>query len=147
MAAENNDQPQSISLQVVTPGGMVEDAKVNLVTIPGVEGVFGVMPGHSPFFTLIAPGVISYDEGGMPRELAVSGGFVEVTQGKTLVLARTAEKKDDIDLDRAHRAKRESEERLVTMSFEDEGRKAVEEELGRAVARIAVASGESIQGH
>jgi len=147
MASENNEDLKSVNLQVVTPKGKAEDTSVDLVTLPGVEGMFGVMPGHAPFFTLLAPGVISYEEGGMPRMLSVSGGFVEVTNSKVLVLARTCETKDDIDVDRAQKSKQEMEDKLSTMSFEDEGRKHIEERLHRAISRISVAKGEDASQH
>ncbi|MBI4666525.1 MAG: ATP synthase F1 subunit epsilon [Nitrospinae bacterium] len=139
----DNSSPTSLNLQVVTPQGMVEDVSVGMVTLPGVEGDFSVLPGHAPLISILAPGVIVYQEGGMPRLLSVSGGFAEVTAGRVLVLARTCEGKDDIDLARAEKSITDSEERLLTMSYESEERAHAEERLARGKARAAVVKGET----
>jgi len=136
----------SLTLQVVSPTGLVEDTTVSLVALPGVGGDFGVMAGHAPFFTRLRSGVISYDEGGMPRTLAVSSGFVEVTQERVIVLARTCERKDDIDVDRARKAKEAADKDIASLSYEDEGHAKAEADLNRAEARLLAASGENIYG-
>ncbi len=141
--ADTSSAENSLTLQVVSPTGLVEDTTVSLVALPGVDGDFGVMAGHAPFFTRLREGVISYDEGGMPRSIAVSSGFVEVTQERVIVLARTCESKDDIDVDRAKKAKEQAEKSLEGLSYEDEGYTKAEEELNRAEARLLAASGKS----
>ncbi len=71
---------------------IVLDSHVSIVTLPGKEGDFGVLAGHMPLITLLQPGVVDYEEGGVQRKLSVSGGVVEVTQDKVLLLARTSRK-------------------------------------------------------
>jgi len=141
--ANNSEAATSLTLQIVTPGGMVEDTTVSMVTLPGVEGDFGVLPGHAPFISILKAGGIYFDEGGMPRIYAVSAGFAEVTADKVLVVARTCERSGDVDLARAQKAQADLETSLSTMAPEDENRKKQEDRLSRAVARIQAAKGET----
>ncbi|VAX23315.1 ATP synthase epsilon chain [hydrothermal vent metagenome] len=126
------------NLQVITPHGLVEDATVSIVTMPGEEGDFGVLPGHMPFLTKLKPGVINYESGKMPRKMAVSGGYVEVTREKVIVLARTCEKGEDIDIDRAKKAKLTLEDLLAGKSQDDNDREYIEGKIMRAIARLDV---------
>ncbi len=139
--AETTDSGE-ISLQIVTPTGSVAETTVELVSLPGAEGEFGVLPGHSPFFTQLRPGLIRFEEGGMPRAYAVSGGYVEVHQTGVNVLARTCETKDAVDIDRATKARDDAATRLEAMSLDDATRPEAEHELNRAEARLALARGE-----
>ncbi len=127
--------------QVITPMGLVEDSFVSIATMPGVEGDFGVLPGHQPFLTELKPGVIHFESGGMSRKLAVSGGYVEVTPDKVIVLARTCEKGDDIDINRAKKAKLTLEDLLAGKSQDDKDREYIEGKIMRAISRLDVASG------
>lgn len=139
----HNEAATSLTLQIVTPKGIVEDTTVSMVTLPGVEGDFGVLPGHAPFISILKAGGLYFDEGGMPRIYAVSAGFAQVTADKVLVVARTCERSGDIDLARAEKAQKELEASLSTMAPEDENRKKQEERLARAVARIQASKGET----
>jgi F-type H+-transporting ATPase subunit epsilon len=139
----HNDSADALTLQIVTPRGMVEDITVSMVTLPGLEGDFGVMPGHAPFISMLKPGGIYYDEGGMPRILVVSAGFAQITPDKALVVVRTCERSGDIDQARAQKAQTALETSLSTMAPEDEKRQKQEEKLSRATARIRAAKGET----
>lgn len=141
--AHNNDSAASLTLHIVTPKGMVEETTVSMVTLPGAEGDFGVLPGHAPLISILKAGGIYFDEGGMPRVYAVSAGFAQVTADKVLVVARTCERSGDIDLERAQKAQTALEASLSTMAPEDENRKKQEERLSRAVARIQASKGET----
>lgn len=132
-------QEQTFTLQILTPGKMVEDTYVSIATLPGVEGDFGVLAGHMPFITNLGPGVVSYEEGGMPRRIAVSAGIVEVIQTRVIILARTAETVDEIDIDRARKTKESCEAKLSGMTHDHEDWAAIEVKLLRAIARIEVA--------
>ncbi len=140
MATDSNDNT-SITLSIVTPAGMVDEVDVEMVTLPGVEGEFGVLPGHTPVMTRIRPGIIRFEEGGMPRGFCVTDGFVEVTENAVVVLSRTCEAKDKIDLDRARTAKDNAEKALEELAPEDEKREDVEAELERANTRIDFVEG------
>jgi len=132
--------PGSLSLQIVTPHKAVLDTDVSMVTLPGTDGVFGVMPGHSPFITTLRPGVLEFEEGGMPRRMAVSAGIVEVSRDRVIVLARTCESRDDIDIDRATRARETLEAELAGKSHADESWDKLETKLNRAISRLDVCS-------
>ncbi len=93
-----------LKLSIVTPRGTVVEDSVDDVVAPGTEGEFGVLPGHTPFLAAIQEGVVRYHSGGRPSYLAVSAGFAEVGGDHVVLLARTAEKVEDIDRDRAEAA-------------------------------------------
>jgi F-type H+-transporting ATPase subunit epsilon len=130
--------PDRIRLEVVTPAGMVVSDAVDEVVLPGVEGEFGVLPGHVPLLTALKIGEMAYRKGGETHYLAVSWGYVEVTAGKVMVLAETAEKAMDIDIGRAELAKAEAEKLLLGSKgdIEDEIAKA---RLEKALTRVQVA--------
>jgi F-type H+-transporting ATPase subunit epsilon len=134
--AQDGIESGKLTLQVVTPSRLVLDSHVSIVTLPGKEGDFGVLAGHMPLITLLQPGVVDYKEGGVQRKLSVSGGVVEVTQDKVLLLARTCEKPDEIDEERANRAKKYSEDSLSGMSHDDESFARMEVKLKRALSRL-----------
>jgi F-type H+-transporting ATPase subunit epsilon len=91
-------------LSVVTPRGTVIDEPVDHLVAPGVEGEFGVLPSHTPYLSAIQAGVMRYDKDGRMHYLAVSTGFAEVTGDHVTVLARTAERVEEIDRERAEAA-------------------------------------------
>ena len=101
-----------IELEIVTPGGVVVRESVDEVEAPGVEGHFGVLPGHRPFMSQLRAGELRYRTGKENHFVAVHWGFAEVLPNKVTVLVETAERAEDIDLQRAETAKRRAEERL-----------------------------------
>ena len=102
----------AIELEIVTPGGVVVRESVDEVEAPGVEGHFGVLPGHRPFMSQLRAGELRYRTGKENHFVAVHWGFAEVLPNKVTVLVETAERAQDIDLKRADTAKRRAEERL-----------------------------------
>ena len=105
--------PTHIDLQIVTPERMIVQEQVDEVQIPGSEGYFGVLPGHTPLLASLAVGELWYRKGRQKFYLAISGGFVEVLAEKITILAQIAERAEDIDVARAQRAKQRAEERLA----------------------------------
>ena len=92
--------PTSIALHIVTPDqSFTHD--VDEVSLPGAEGDFGVLPGHTPFFTSLRTGQMWYRKGAEKHYLAVSVGFVEVLPAKVTVIAQVAERAEDLDQARA----------------------------------------------
>ena len=92
--------PTSIALHIVTPDqSFTHD--VDEVSLPGAEGDFGVLPGHTPFFTSLRTGQMWYRKGAAKHYLAVSVGFVEVLPDKVTVIAQVAERAEDLDQARA----------------------------------------------
>lgn len=139
--ADAADISQTFTLQVLTPSRLIEDTSVTLAAFPGAEGDFGVLPGHMPLITHLKPGVISYEEGGMPRRVAVSSGVVEVTPERVIVLAKTAEPGGDVDMERATSDKRDYESRLSAISRDHDDWAELEHKLNTSLARIEAASG------
>jgi F-type H+-transporting ATPase subunit epsilon len=88
-------------LEVVTPDRLVLSTEADVVVCPGVEGQFGVLPGHIPFLSALEIGEMYYRKGGQIEYLAVSGGFAEVTGEKVTIVAESAEKGREIDVGQA----------------------------------------------
>lgn len=103
----------SLQLDIVTPDHLVLSQEVDYVGAPGLEGEFGVLPGHIPFISALAIGCLSYKAGGKAECVFVSGGFAEVSDNKVTILAESAEKSEDIDYNRANEAKKRAEKRLA----------------------------------
>jgi F-type H+-transporting ATPase subunit epsilon len=130
-----------IHLEVVTPAGPVVSEDVDIVTAPGVEGEFGVLANHAPFLSTIKTGALIYKKDKQEKYLMVSGGFAEVSNNKVTFLVESAEYGNDIDVDRALRAKERAEKRLAQAQAhaEDINRIRAEASLQRAIARISAA--------
>src|ERR671912_1466024 len=104
--------PTHIDLQIVTPERMIVQEQVDEVQIPGSEGYFGVLPGHTPLLASLAVGELWYRKGQEKTYLAIAGGFAEVLPDRVTILATLAERAEDIDVARAETAKRRAEQRL-----------------------------------
>lgn len=129
-----------VHLEVVTPEKVVVSEKVETVVAPGIRGTFGVLPGHARMLTGIVPGEVRWKTGGGEVSLAVSSGFAEVADDRVSILVDTAEKPEEIDLDRASNAMGRAKTRLFggagTETVDFARAKAA---LDRAVTRINVA--------
>ncbi len=130
-----------IQLEVVTPSGAVVSEEVDIVTAPGVGGEFGVLANHAPFLSTIKTGTLSYKKDRVSKFLMVTGGFTEVSNNKVTFLVESAEFGNDIDVDRAMRAKERAEKRLAQaqQATEKINRARAEAALQRSIARIRVA--------
>src|SRR5262249_30639064 len=105
--------PTSIELQIVTPDRLLVKEQVDEVEIPGTEGYFGVLPGHTPMLAALAIGEMWYRQGQVKTQLVVAHGFCEVLPDRVTILATVAEKAADIDAVRAEEAKKRAEARLA----------------------------------
>lgn len=92
--------PSKLTLHIVSPDASISQ-EVDEVSLPGVEGDFGVLPGHTPFFTALRTGSMWYRQGAEKHTLLVSIGFVEVLPDKVSILAQVAERAEDLDQARA----------------------------------------------
>ena len=114
--------PTKIQLEIVTPDKAVVREDVDEVELPGSEGYFGVLPGHTPLLATLQVGEMWYRTGAEKHYVAIAFGFVEVLPDRVTVLAQLAERAQDIDIARAEAAKLRAEERLTTavpdMDFE-----------------------------
>jgi F-type H+-transporting ATPase subunit epsilon len=102
-----------IDLQIVTPDRLIVQDQVDEVEIPGSEGYFGVLPGHTPLLAALAVGELWYRKGQEKFFLSLAFGFAEVLPDRVTILARLAERAEDIDVERAELARRRAEERLA----------------------------------
>ena len=127
-----------IKLEIVTPERIVVSEGVDEVVLPGIEGEFGVLPGHIPFLTALKVGVLTYKMEDVEEHLAVSWGYVEVAHDSVKVLAETAEKATEIDISRAKTA-REAAEKILTAGKEDHEYGEAQVRLEKAVIRVQVA--------
>jgi F-type H+-transporting ATPase subunit epsilon len=125
-----------VLLEIVTPQGLVFSEEVDEVTAPGSEGEFGVLPGHVPFVTTLKIGMLACKKGSESKYFFVNWGYAEIGAEKVMVLADSAERSEDIDLDRAAAAKKRAEERLKQAENVDFAR--AEAALERAVTRSQV---------
>ncbi len=109
--------PTKLTLHIVSPDMSISH-EVDEVSLPGVEGDFGVLPGHTPFFTTLRPGAMWYRQGAEKHVLIVAMGFVEVLPDSVSVLAQVAERAEDLDQARAEAGMKRAEEVLAVAPHE-----------------------------
>jgi F-type H+-transporting ATPase subunit epsilon len=126
-----------LKLEIVTPYGLILSEDVDEVACTGSEGDFGVLPGHVPFFTTLKVGMLIYKKGSSIKYVFVNWGYAEVGPDRVMILADSAEKSEDIDVERAKAAMKRAEERLKKAEEFDFARST--SSLERAVARVQVA--------
>ncbi len=129
--------PDKIKLEILTPQNSVYSDEVTSVQLPGVDGYFGIFPGHTPYLSALKVGEIKVEVDGHSNYFATSGGVAEVLPGGISVLAESCESANDIDLKRAEAAKERARKRI------DEGRKEwnvarAQIALTRAINRIGI---------
>ena len=105
--------PTKLKLEIVTPDRALLAEEVDEVVLPGSEGYFGVLPGHTPLLSSLKVGELWFRQGQEKHYLAVAFGFVEVLPERVTVLADIGERAQDIDVQRAERAKQRAEQRLA----------------------------------
>jgi F-type H+-transporting ATPase subunit epsilon len=132
----------TIRLELVTPERLLLSEEVDEVVLPGYEGEFGVLPGHTQFLAILNIGVMSYRKGSETRKIALGGGFAEVGPERVVVMAETAEHAGEIDVVRARRARDRAEASLKELSLDDESYAKAHAALQRAVVRMAAGGGE-----
>ena len=111
----------SIRLEIVTPEKTVVSEDVQIVMAPGVLGEFGVLIGHTPFLTALKTGAVRYtDIQGGDHMVFVSGGFAEALPQKVTILAESAERRRDIDVERARAALERAQKRLAEQRSKEE---------------------------
>lgn len=130
-----------VKLEVITPYGEVINEEVDEVYATGAEGDFGVLGGHFPFMTAIKTGVLTYKKGNETRYAFINRGYAEVLNDRVLLLVGSAEKAEEIDLERAKAALARAEERLRRAAAGEEIDFArAQAALERATTRIQIAT-------
>jgi F-type H+-transporting ATPase subunit epsilon len=105
--------PTKLMLEIVTPDRALLREEVDEVVVPGSQGEFGVLPGHTPLLSTLKVGELWYRQGQEKHYLAIAFGFVEVLPDRVTVLAQVGETAQEIDVQRAERAKQRAEQRLA----------------------------------
>ena len=127
----------TIRLDVVTPERQVLAEPVDEVVLPGSEGYLGVLPGHAPLLTSLGVGELSYRQGSTTSVIALAGGFAEVRHDRVIVLAETAERPEDIDVERARLSRERAEAAMRGDPASAEFREA-QDRMRRALIREQV---------
>jgi len=135
---------EQIHLELVTPDRVMVRESVLAVSLPGRNGYLGVLPGHAPLLTELKPGELSYTQApqpGVTHYLCVNWGFAEVLHHRVIVLVATSERPEEIDVERARKARQRAEERLRRAGAGDAEIDALRAQaaLERAMARLEVA--------
>jgi len=131
----------NIILEVVTPYSQVVNEPVQIVMVPGIMGEFGILVGHTPFLSILKTGVLHFsDKKGNKKYVFINGGFAETLPDKVTVLAETAERNNEIDINRAKEAMKRAEERISkylsgNKDIDFERAKAA---LNRSIYRISI---------
>lgn len=129
----------TFQLSVVAPDRTVFEDEVQSVILPAVEGYLGVMAGHEPMLLALRTGIIEYEDTNRQRNfVTVSGGFVEISDNKCIVLAQDAQRSHEIDVAEAERMLEEARKALRGESSEMTSEEATDE-LERAMMRLKAA--------
>ncbi len=131
--------PTEIRLDIVTPERLVAQDSVTAVTLPGKNGCLGILPGHAPLLTELVPGELAYTSQGGTHAVAVNWGFAEVLPERVIVLVQTAERAEEIDMERCEQAVARAEERLKRFNDPEVDMERARESLRRAMARLETA--------
>ncbi|MCX8022879.1 MAG: F0F1 ATP synthase subunit epsilon [Syntrophorhabdaceae bacterium] len=130
----------TLSLEIITPERVMVKEEVDMVEAKGELGEFGILPGHIKFLTTLDIGEVRYIKGDKIRRIATSGGIGEVVDDRVIFLLETAEFSEEIDIERAKRAKERAESALKEIPMDTEEYRIYELALLRAISRISVAS-------
>jgi F-type H+-transporting ATPase subunit epsilon len=127
-----------MQLDIVTAEGLVSSDEVDVLVAPGGDGELAILPHHAPLLTTLKPGEIRVINDGEETYIAVSGGFLEMIGNKATVLADTAERADEIDVERSEEALRRARERVVEAPAEADLERALAS-IRKSQARLMVA--------
>jgi F-type H+-transporting ATPase subunit epsilon len=130
---------EKLKVELMTPYRKVLSEEVETITATGTMGEFGLLPGHAPYLTSLKIGELSYTKDGVTFNLALNWGYLEVENDEVTILVETAERADEIDMERAKMALGRAEEAIKTLSREDKDFAVHQNALERAMIRMQVA--------
>ncbi|MEW9677018.1 F0F1 ATP synthase subunit epsilon [Lentibacillus sp. L22] len=129
---------KTLTVSVVTPDGPVLEDSYEMVSCKAENGELGILAGHIPLVAPLTISAVRLKNGNNVERLAVNGGFLEVRPDRVTILAQSAERPSDIDVERAERAKTRAEQRLQSKQDEIDFQRA-ELALKRASNRLSIA--------
>lgn len=133
---------ENIILEIVTPEKIVTKEETQIVMAPGSLGEFGILTGHTPFLTTLKLGSVKFqDSKGTEKNVFVSGGFAEALPNKVTILANSAERRKDIDLERAKTALERAQKRLANDTSKDVDFTRAKAAMERALHRMRLVEG------
>lgn len=130
---------EEIYLEIITPEKTVLKEKVESIVVPSHYGYLGILKNHAPAILQLQIGKLKYKKEGKENYIAVSGGFLKIENNKVKIFTSSAEKREEIDTERAERAKIKAEERIKSKGKEIDVVRA-ESALKRALNRLKIAS-------
>ena len=133
-----------LTVSIVTPQSSVVEGNANQVTAPSVQGEVGILPSHKPLLASLQEGIVGVHAQDGTDFFTVSGGFLEVSDNRVTVLAETAEKVSDIDLERAEAALMDANSKLDSLGPESSEYSEEQARIRRAKVRI---SGAKLASH
>ena len=131
--------PTKLQLLIVSAERALVNETVDEVEIPGFDGYFGVLPGHTPLLAVLQVGELWYRQGSEKHYLAIAFGFAEVQPDRVTILAQIAEKADEIDLARAEAARTRAQERVANLTVDMDAERA-RVALLKSLIRLQVAT-------
>jgi len=131
--------PTKLQLHVVSPDKSLVNETVDEVQVPGFDGYFGVLPGHTPLLAALGNGELWYRAGSDTKHFAIFQGFAEVQPDRVTILAREAESAEEIDVARAEAARKRAQERMARPSIDIDAERA-RIALLKSLIRLQVAS-------
>jgi len=131
--------PPHLTLEIVTPEELLLREVVDEVEIPGADGYFGVLPGHTPLLATLQVGELWYRKGSDRHYLSVAFGFAEVLPDRVTILAQIGERAEEIDIGRAEVEKKRAEDALAHARSEVDLERARVSML-KALVRLQVAT-------
>lgn len=131
--------PEVLDLEVVTPERQIVREQVHELQVPGKDGYLGILPGHAPLLSELKMGELSYRQGAHWSYLTVFWGFVEVLPDRVIVLAEMAERREEIDVERARLSRERAQERLKRLTDPEVDLARAQVALERALIRLQVA--------
>ncbi|GBD93042.1 ATP synthase epsilon chain [bacterium BMS3Abin05] len=134
-----SEDDKSFMLEILTPDRVIFSGEIIYLRAPGIEGSFGVLKNHIPFLTALDIGEIEVETSDQKYFFAAGGGFAEVLNNVVSILAETAERADEIDVERAKKARERAEARLRART-EGVNANRARAALVRAMTRLKIAS-------
>jgi F-type H+-transporting ATPase subunit epsilon len=131
--------PTHLELRIVTPDKLIVREQVDEVQVPGADGYFGVLPGHTPLLAALTVGELWYRKGAEKTYVSIAFGFAEVLPESVTILAQLAERADEIDVARAEQARKRAEDRLAAPASDIDYERA-RIALMKAMSRLQVSS-------